>query len=157
MPNPRKPEELKRLAGTFRKDRNKPVQNAGERLIEQLEAPDSLSDGGKVEWDALMPVLVDMGVLTLADLRTLALLCETLATVTELENTVQSEGFTIPAATGGHKAHPALRSLETTRNAAHRMLGDFGLHPKARNYVSRAPGPATATDDPFSRLDDDFE
>jgi P27 family predicted phage terminase small subunit len=107
--------------------------------------------------EGIGPVLVDMGVLTLADLRTLALLCETLATVTELENAVQREGFTIAAATGGGKAHPALKALETTRNSAHRMLGDFGLHPKARNYVSRAPGPAAGTDDPFAHLDDDFE
>ncbi len=154
MPNPRKPTRLKQLSGTYRKDRDQPVQNAGERLIEPSEPPESLSDGGRVEWLTLMPVLVDMGVITLADLRTLALLCETLATVTELENTIQREGFTIAAATGGHKAHPALKALETTRNAAHRMLGDYGLHPKARNYVEKAPGPATEIDNPFDHLDD---
>lgn len=155
MPNPKKTNELKRLSGTYRADRDKPAQTAGERLTEAPEPPDTLSRGAKQEWQGLACVLVELGVLTLADLRTLALLCETLATVTELENTIQREGFTIAAATGGHKAHPALKALETTRNAAHRMLGDYGLHPKARNYVSRAPGPLP--DDPLDHLDDDFE
>jgi hypothetical protein len=73
--------------------------------VNRAVSPDSLSDGGKVEWMTLMPVLVGMGVLTLADLRTLALLCESLANCTGLENAVQREGFTIAAATGGGKAH----------------------------------------------------
>lgn len=43
----------------------------------------------------LAAVLVSMEVLTRADLRTLALCCETLATATALEDTIRSEGFTI--------------------------------------------------------------
>jgi hypothetical protein len=42
--------------------------------VNRAVSPDSLSDGGKVEWMTLMPVLVGMGVLTLADVRWLDLL-----------------------------------------------------------------------------------
>jgi len=49
-------------------------------------------------------------------------------------------GFTIEAATGGHKAHTTLKALETTGNATHRMLADLGLNSKARKFVEKAPG-----------------
>ena len=55
----------------------------------------------------------------------------------------------IEAATGGRKAHPALKALETTRNAAVRLMAEFGLSPKARKYVSKAPGPMK--DNPFAK------
>ena len=90
--------------------------------------------------------------MTEADLRTLALACETLATATVLETTILEEGFTIEAATGGRKAHPALKALESTRNAAHRMLSDFGLSPKSRKFVSKAPGPAKDNEFRFHNL-----
>jgi P27 family predicted phage terminase small subunit len=111
--------------------------------------------GAVAEWGALAPVLVDLELLTRADLRTLELCCETLATATALETTIRAEGFTIAAATGGQKSHPCLKALETTRNAALRMLSDFGLSPKARKFVQKAPG--AKRDNPFAFLDADHK
>ena len=133
------PTEQKKLKGTLRPSRENKGIEAGARLTEAPLPPDTLSVGAIAEWNALAPVLVGLELLTLADLRTLELCCETLATATALEETIRAEGFTIAAATGGHNAHPALKALETTRNAAHRMLSDFGLSPKSRKYVSKAP------------------
>ncbi len=147
------PTETKKLKGTLRPSREREGIEAGTKLTEAPEPPGTLSEGAVVEWQGLAPVLVSMEVLTLADLRTLELLCETLATATALEDIIRKEGFTIAAATGGHKAHPALKALETTRNAAHRMLSDFDLSPKARKYVQKAPSPKK--DNPFANLDDD--
>jgi P27 family predicted phage terminase small subunit len=133
------PKKSKQLRGTYRSDRESGGIDAGDRLKTAPKPPDTLSVGAKSEWEALAPVLVALGILTVADLRTLELLCETLSTATALEETIRIEGFTIAAATGGHKAHPALKALETTRNAACRMLSDFGLNPRARKFVERAP------------------
>ena len=68
-------------------------------LREPPEPPESMSDGARLEWSELAPVLVELEVLTRADLRTLGLCCETLATATALEDTIRSEGFTIATQT----------------------------------------------------------
>jgi P27 family predicted phage terminase small subunit len=142
------PTETKELSGTLRPCREHEGLEAGARLSEAPLPPDTLSEGAVGEWIWLAPVLVSMKLLTEADLRTLALCCETLATATALEEAIRAEGFTIAAATGGQKAHPALKALETTRNAAVRLLSDFGLSPKARKYVQKAP--TAEKDNPWS-------
>jgi P27 family predicted phage terminase small subunit len=147
------PTETKRLKGTFRQSRERGGIEAGARLAEVPLPPETLSSGAMGEWNWLAPVLVELEVLTRADLRTLALCCETLSTATELETTIRDEGYTIPASTGGRKSHPALKALETSRNAGLRMLNDFGLSPKSRKFVTKAPGPAK--DNPWANLDRD--
>ena len=138
MANPRKPEALKHLSGTYRADRdNQPP--AGERLREAPEAPATLSIGAKQEWDDLAPVLVELGTLCRADLRAFKQLCETLATQTSLLAVIEAEGVLLKTGTGSFKTNPAMRSLETARNQAKMLYTEFGLTPKARSYVSRAP------------------
>ena len=150
----RLPTERKQLSGTYKPSKDRKGIDAGAALADVPVPPETISAPGAKEWARLAPLLVDMGLLTEADLRTLELLCETLATATELEAAIKLEGFTIEAATGGRKAHPALKALETTRNAASRMLGDFGLSPKARKYVSKAPAAKDRDWNPWEHLED---
>ncbi|MBE9549787.1 MAG: phage terminase small subunit P27 family [Proteobacteria bacterium] len=151
MANHKQSKARKALKGTLRPGES---GNAGHRLIKPPQAPGTLSEGAKIEWKGLAKVLTDLEVLTLADLRTLELLCETLATATALENTIRAEGFTIQAASGtGQKSHPALKALETTRNAATRMLADFGLSPRSRAHVDKAPINRDEFEDEYSFLD----
>ena len=140
MPNPRKPEALKRLSGTYRPDRDN-QSPAGDRLTESPEAPDTMSLGAKQEWKALSPVLVSLGTICKADLRAFEQLCETLATQTALQAVIESEGVLLKTGTGSYKTNPAMRSLETARNQAKALYTEFGLTPKARNYVSPVPNP----------------
>jgi len=73
-----------------------------------------------------------------------------------LQQMVAAEGLLIPAANGGMKANPAQRSLETARAQAHRLLTEFGLTPKSRNYVQKAPEPSADNDfRPMHRQRDD--
>lgn len=137
------PREHKELAGTLRPARERQGIEAGSKLPEAPPAPAGLSDLARAHWEELAPLAASMEILTPADLPLLKLACKTLATVDELEAAITAEGFTIECATGGRKAHPAMKALETQRNAADRMLGDFGLSPKARKYVSKAPGPSS--------------
>jgi P27 family predicted phage terminase small subunit len=138
MPNHRKSNEQKRLAGTYRKDRDvKPT--AGERLTEAPEAPDAMSQGARQEWKALAPVLVELGILTRGDLRAAEQLCETLATANALQAIIAAEGVLLKMGNGAYKTNPAQRSLEVARNQAMRMYDAFGITPKARGYVSAAP------------------
>lgn len=143
----RLPTETKRLKGTDRPSREMGHIDPSTALTDVPEPPDTLSEGAVPEWNALTPLLVESGVLRAADLRALALCCETLAIVTDLETAIRKDGFTIPAGNGARKAHPALKALETQKNAAHRMLGDFGLNPKAAKYVTKAPAPSIEGDE----------
>lgn len=139
-------ERMKTLRGTSRASRRK-TPAAGERLTITPRAPADLAEPAAQEWHALAPVLCDLGTLTTADLRALRLLCELLASVAELEAVIRREGHTIEAAGGGRKGHPAAQALGTARTQAHRLLADFGLTPRARAAVDRAPD-AVDDDDP---------
>ena len=114
---------------------------AGDRLTKVPPAPKTLNQGARQEWKALTPVLVELGTICKADLRALEMLCGILADESRLQKIVDNEGYLLETGTGGKKANPAVKSLETARNQAERMLANFGLYPKARNYVSRAPEP----------------
>ena len=128
----------KHVRGTLRKDRA-PKRTAADRLRIAPKAPDSLSEGAKSEWAPLARAVVELGVLTTADLRALALLAECLATESELRDTLEREGLTIAGAGGNRKAHPGAKLLETTRGQAMRLLADFGLTPRGRMGVDVRP------------------
>jgi P27 family predicted phage terminase small subunit len=134
----RKSDSHKRLYGTVRPDRQPKRTTALDRLSVAPSAPTSLSPGAKIEWRPLAKAAVQIGVLTGADLRALALLSEVLATESELSALLRAEGVTIEGG-AGRKAHPAVKLLESTRNQAARMLESFGLTPRGRQGVDVRP------------------
>lgn len=130
--------EAKRTRGTARPDRSI-KSTAVDRFKEPPAPPQGLSDRAKQEWLELARVTTELGVLTSADLRALALLAETLATEGELREVLRREGLTILGANENSKAHPACRLMESTRNQAMRLLADFGLTPRGRLGVDIRP------------------
>ena len=78
---------------------------------------------------------------------------ETLATANALQAVIADEGILLKMGNGSYKTNPAQKSLEVARNQAARLFTEFGLTPKARNYVTPAPGPAG--NNPYDY--DDFE
>jgi len=61
-----------------------------------------------------------------------------------LRDLLRADGLTVPGAGSNLKSHPATRLLESTRNQASRMLGDFGLTPRGRLGVEIRPTSAVA-------------
>ncbi len=98
----------------------------GYRLPESPEPPDTLSQGARAEWQAILPVIYELRTGRGADLRLLELLCELLADIRSLEAKIRLEGYTVTSS-GGPKPHPALRSLESARRQAQNLLDKFGL------------------------------
>jgi P27 family predicted phage terminase small subunit len=133
------PQSRKQLIGTYRPDKDGKGIQPGEALKDAPPPPETLSEIACAAWDVLAAETVALGVLTTADLPMLSLLCETSATVSELEQTIRKEGFTVSTGAGGQKAHPALKALETTRGAVTRLLKEFGLSPLSRKFVEKAP------------------
>jgi len=141
MANPKLTRDLKLRKGTYQPCRDKPTITARQALQKPAEPPDTLTTGARKEWLALMPVSVEVQTITRADLRAFEQLCEVLNTVSELQALVKAEGHLIPAANGGQKANPIVRSLETARNQSLRLLEQFGLTPKSRNHIEKAEVP----------------
>lgn len=117
----------------------KPIGTPGERLKRCPLPPNTLSDGARREWLKLAKVAHHLGTLTAADLRGFELLCETLTTERTAREAVAAAGMTTKTADGGLKPHPGVRIMETARNQAARLLESFGLNPKGRGSVERAP------------------
>lgn len=137
-----RPRQSERFDNQDKRREAQAALTAGDRLTEAPPPPDTLSSAAaRQEWEALMPTAVALGTVCRADLRAFEMLCETLASATELQEIIRADGLLIPCANGGKKPHPAQRSLETARTQAHKLMVEFGLTPKARNYVKRAPEP----------------
>jgi P27 family predicted phage terminase small subunit len=138
MPNPRRSAALKVISGTDRPDRQapKPVENLHSAAP---KPPKNLSKAAKSEWNRLAPIAHRLGYLADSDLRSFALLCETLATEGIARAEVVAAGMTVSTGTGGLKPHPAIRTMETARAQAARLLEAHGLNPKGRSSVDPAP------------------
>ena len=147
------PRNRKRLTGTDRPDKDRRGIQPGQALTQAPAPPANLSERACAIWSVIAPEVVDLGILTSADLPMLALLAETQATVRELEDTIRDEGFTVETGTGGKKSHPCLKPLETTRGAVTRLLKEFGLSPLSRKFVEKAPAGRSGYN-PFDHLDD---
>jgi P27 family predicted phage terminase small subunit len=145
MPAQRTTTAQKRVRGTLRNDRARPLE-PGARLLRTPPPPASLSEGAAEEWKRLAPVATKLGTLTAADLRAFELCCEMLATERRARSVVDREGLAVPTADGGRKGHPAVKVMETARAQAARLLGDFGLVPRGRMSIDPAPPPELAGD-----------
>lgn len=130
MPRPRKLETAK--------PRQQGKQPAAASVLKETPvAPAHLSAGASKEWAALAPVAISLGTLRPADLRAFELLCDMLATATEAAEIMRKEGMTLSTGSGGTRAHPAASVMKEARGQAARLLAEFGLTPKGRNYVAQ--------------------
>ncbi len=104
--------------------------------------PENMAQAAAAEWLQLAPIAHELGVLTMADERAFRLLCETLATLAEAQDTLDTEGLLIDGAHGAKKHHPSIKILENARQQATRLFAEFGMTPKARsgNFVRAKSG-----------------
>lgn len=137
MARPRMADTTKSSKGTLRNNRLAPA-TAAEALAKIPPPPSHLSAAASGEWKRLAPIVEGLGTVSGADMRAFELLCSTLATAGDAESTVRKEGMTMQTGGGGVRSHPAVKVMETARAQAARLLEQFGLTPKARNYVSKA-------------------
>lgn len=118
MANPRKPAQLKAVAGTERKDRAGPAVVDLPLVDEVPAAPDWMPSAHAVkEWDRLAPMLTANKLLTEADLGPLAHLCALHGKIVQLYAAGEA---------------PTASLIGTLRN----LENDFGLSPVARGKVN---------------------
>lgn len=119
MPNPRKPDQFKVIAGTARPDRADPNKDAPQfaPVTEFPAPPQHLNPDGVAMWTALGPQLVACGVLQVVDLYALEQLCYAWQRFRQ-------------------KAKAGFEVTASEDNALKALWQEFGLTPAARRRVA---------------------
>lgn len=134
-----KPTAVKKLQGNPGKrkiNKNEPSAPSG-----IPEMPEFLSTEGRAEWNRIVPLLVDMGVLTAADGKALAGYCSAYAQLAKCEAAIEKFGLicaTLDEVTGVAvlKVNPAVRVKSDALRQMKAFLIEFGLTPASRPKLS---------------------
>ena len=132
-----KPTELKRRAGNPGK-RTLPEEPRGPQLAAMPRAPRGMGKEAQWLWRTLGPVLVEMGVLTRADLPAFRMLCLHWGLALQAWAKLQSEGTTTEDERGLPRKHPLLQVWRDNSRAWREYAAHFGLTPAARARLGLA-------------------
>lgn len=142
------PSNVKRMKGTYRKDRAAP--NEPRPKSAAPNCPAWLSGYAKQEWRWVVKELERLGLMTKIDRAALAAYCEAYAEWRTMEESIDEHGRTQTS----DKGFVCLRPEVTIRNAAlkrmREFLKEFGMTPSSRTRVS-APDEAPPAN-PFSNF-----
>lgn len=97
--------------------------------------PDHLDEAAKTEWDRLVPILLDMRVLTEADYIGLANLCCTYSTMAKAQKSLSETGVLAKSPSGYIYQSPLLGIVNTCIQTITTLCREFGLSPSARARV----------------------
>lgn len=134
---PPKPSALKRLEGTYRKDRS--AQNEMTVPPGMPTRPDWLDAEGRAEWDRVVPMLADR-VLTEVDRAMLADYCAAQSLAVKATRDYQKRGVMLETPYGPQK-NPMVKVAQEARAQARLLAGEFGLSPASRSRVSAKEEP----------------
>lgn len=133
---PNKPKELKKIEGTYRKDRDR--NKAEYPGMVAASPPEMLPEGAKKVWSRIIPQLVETDILKEIDVTAAAMLCvsldtynyctEQIAKMKELADMRESEDHT------NHMRKVFLTRKEAFSDAF-RLMQDFGLTPVSRQRI----------------------
>lgn len=126
---PRKPTALKKLKGTYRKDRspkNEPLAPVGCPV-----KPKGLDKTAGALWDELTPRLLEMGVLTLVDGTVLEGFVRAYSRAVAADQAVDRDGITVEMPTGP-KLNPAFRVSKDSWTLVNQLGSKLGLTPSDR-------------------------
>jgi P27 family predicted phage terminase small subunit len=149
----RKPTAIKKVqgnAGHRRLNKKEPKVQPGEP-----EMPAYLPTQARAEWKRLVPLLLEMKVLSRSDGAALGLICLSLAQVIKSNAAIEKYGMvcaTLDQLTGVAvlKANPAVKILSDAMRRSQTGFASFGLDPASRSKL--IAGSSKGDDDPL----DDF-
>jgi P27 family predicted phage terminase small subunit len=134
QPGPKpKPTELKKLAG-----------NPGKRPLNSQEpqpepastrCPHGLSDGAKKFWRKQAKQMIELGVLTSADVPAFILMAEHLAIAREAREIIADSGLMDKDVNGVDRKHPLLQVWRDNSTAYRMYASEFGLTPSSRSRL----------------------
>ncbi len=115
----------------------------------QLYAPRWLSKAAQKEWRRIVSLMADLGVLTEADINTLAVYCDAAARYAEAAKAVQEQGAVIET-DRGPRQNPAVLVAEKYWRIMNKAAAALGLDPASR--ASLAAKAAEHDKDEFDKL-----
>lgn len=128
--------------------RKSPAGVPADALVRVPAAPAMLSAEAKREWRRVMPVLVDRGVLSPADLTAAETYCAAVGDAAQARAAMRRDGEYMSNAKGELKRHPAWTTLREATTAARQWAAELGLTPASRGRISEG----SADDDADSDL-----
>lgn len=98
--------------------------------------PAWLDQEAATEWRRIVPILMDMRILTEADGIALATYCETYSTYVKASKVLQDDEFTfLNEKTGVAHARPEVQIVQTCRRDIKTFAQEFGMTPSARSRM----------------------
>lgn len=143
---PRKPTPTKILHGTFRKDRHK-AQEPQPEAPQTVDPPAWLDDYGRECWQAHVPQLLSLGVLSSIDVFYFAAVCERWSVYRKAVDDLKN-GLTQVTEANGECSKPTVSIAKDAFNSFGAGLAEFGCSPATRSKVSAVKPRA---DDPFAQ------
>lgn len=150
---PPKPTKLKILTGNPGK---RPLNDREPMpAVEAPKMPAWLSRRAKDEWRRIVPILLNLGLLTRVDLAALVGYCQSFAEVEEATRILNREGRIIErdiySRNGdwvgtAKELHPAVKLQHEASNRVKAFLTEFGLSPMTRTRVKTIGGEKPAAD-----------
>lgn len=125
------------------------------------DCPDHLGDTAKAEWDRIVPLLNDMGLLTRADMAQLAGYCAAYGRWREVEHEIKEaqksgklKGLLVKTPNGYPQISPLLVISNKSQEQMHKFAAEFGLSPVMRTKVESMLKGSGANDnrDPLEKL-----
>lgn len=149
----KKPSAIKKLEGTFRKDRAPENEVAFTPVDGIPNPPDYFGAAAIREWYALLPEIKKANTLELVDIPQLEIYCFNIQLIKEFSASLKKEGYTTTITNkGGHSyevIHPKLKAMNEATAIVSRIAGRFGFDPASRTKVGAPP---KTDEDPFKEL-----
>ena len=133
---PRKPDKLKVLHGTYRKDR---AYDEPRPVLEEPSCPSWLRQEAKREWKRVVPILLELGLLSKLDRAVLSVYCDAWADVYECEKTLRKVGPTFTTEKGYVVQHPMVAMKSKARDQIRAFGSLLGLSPSDRTRLDVRP------------------
>ena len=130
---PNKTDQQKKLQGTFRKDRaTNPMEFT--QIMKVPDPPELFDEVAKAVWQTVCQEMIKLNILQNLDIFLLQILCNEMSVYWKCHNTMNGV-FIVDTGTGSTKVNPMYTTASQALNNAHRIAGQFGLSPSARQKL----------------------
>jgi P27 family predicted phage terminase small subunit len=144
---PKKPTEMLKLSGTFRKDRRHADEPTPDIAIPDM--PTFLKGEARKEWLRIAPLLASRQCLTEWDRSMLAAYCFEWGQYVKLCQEINKSGYTETTSNGNIIQNPLVGAKNKSLKNCKEIALEFGLTPSSRTRLSISQVEA---DNPFKRL-----
>lgn len=130
-----KPDAIKEAQGTLKKSRVNNDQPVFDVPKDLPKPPNTMNIYGKRLWNAMLPMLVNVGLYTEADYNAFELLCMAYGDMIKARKDLAKSGTVVLSPNGAVYQHPNVGIANQAWKRVKDMLTQFGLTPAERSRV----------------------